>query len=204
MYSLTGENQLGIFTLLRLIQGNTTGWERGTCFWCKSPAKVLLVFTVLFHVHMNDSATILNLKYYLESDVENPTARWINKNSSASILIINSFICFTWKKMTFTCMKNRSLATAHMSTQHQLIQPLYNSIQSRRPGNWISGRFCWKGEWVFEYSVYQLHSSWGFEAHSLSTSLPSTPNVSPHHQPHLPVRPTSAPCYCWSLCCRFN
>lgn len=46
-----------------------------------SPAKVLLVFTVLFHVHMHDSAAMLNLKYYLESDVDNPTAETISPST---------------------------------------------------------------------------------------------------------------------------
>lgn len=40
----------------------------------ESPAKVLLVFTLLFHVHMNDSALTPDLKYYIESDVDKPTA----------------------------------------------------------------------------------------------------------------------------------
>lgn len=71
LYSPTVESQLGIFTLLRLIQGNNTGWEHRTCFWCKSTAKV---FTVLFHVRTNDSAAMLNLKHYLEIDEDNPTA----------------------------------------------------------------------------------------------------------------------------------
>lgn len=34
----------------------------------------MLVFTLLFHVHMNDSALTLDLKYYIESDMDKPTA----------------------------------------------------------------------------------------------------------------------------------
>lgn len=59
----------------------------------ESPAKVLLVFTLLFHVHMNDSALTPDLKYYIESDVDKPAAETelINPSNHYFFFLQNNF-----------------------------------------------------------------------------------------------------------------